>query len=161
MSHYYKTFYNRGPMEQITEQEANRIGVYVVEETHPIHRYKRFFEGKFDSVVYAHASSPENAIADLKSRQERVPAIIYSSPETTPAGGYKWREWHAKSDGSVEWIAEEEFRADTSPVRSSRYTPSGQLRRFTDYIYNHEDVLIELVHHDGDGNITMTEEVDP
>ena len=161
MSHYYRTFYNRGPMERVSEDEASRIGVYVIEETTPIHRYRRFFEGEFDSVIYPEMNNPDGALADLKSRHEHVPAIIYSPPEPTESGGYKWREWHVNSDAMVEWIAEEEFRADTSPVRSSRYTPSGELKRFTDYVYNHEDVLIELVHHDGDGHVTMTEEVDP
>ena len=158
---YYKVFYNHGPMEPLTEAEAKSSDIYISKDDRSVPRYKRFIDGKLHSIVYPGVSDPASVIADLIAGHEGVPAIAFSSPERTATGGYKWREWHMSVDGSIEATVEQEFGGDDRQLRLSRYTNGGVLAGFTDYIYDHENTLTELVHRDGQGTVKMREDVDP
>jgi hypothetical protein len=155
---YFESFYNADPMVEISEPAARELGSYVMEDGGPMRRYRRFSDGKLDSLVYAGWEDPAEPLVDMGRGNEGVEAEIHSPVERCSHGGHRWRIWYVDPAGRVKIILEREYSADGDALRLSRRAPDGGLLSYTVYHYNDYGELYELTTHAPDG--TMTERQD-
>lgn len=150
---YFEQFYNGDPMVEITEAEALSSGYYVIEDEGAMRRYRRFSDGRLDSLVYASWNDPSEPLADIKRRNDGVDAEVHSPIEHCSHGGQKWRIWYFDSFGNTKKILEREFASTGDALRVSLLDPQGELIEYTAYHY-HDGALYELTTHAPDGTVT-------
>ena len=156
MTRYFEKFYNDDPMIEVDPATLADRDFYVEELEGP-RRYRLYVAGKLDSVIYPGWHDPTEPIADLRRRNEGVPAEIYSPVEYGNVSK-RWRTWYVDAHGNIEKILEPEFDENGRFLRENYRGPDGELRSYMVYDYNDWGELIEVVTYAPDGTVINRED---
>ncbi len=159
MTRYFRQFFNADPMTELSEADAHASGTYAEQVGGALPHYRTYLEHRLHAVTYAGDDDPAPAMAHHRAQYPDVPAHIHSPPRRDEHG-VQWRTWYVEPGGTVEKILDHELDAAGNYLKVSYRGPDAELRSYTEYHYDDEQTLTEVVTYNPDGTVLNRQDAD-
>jgi hypothetical protein len=156
---FFDGFFNSDPMTEISAAEAAAERTHAEEVPGPPLHYLLKARERLVTVAYPGWTCPDEPAAYHRATYPGTRCTVYSP--VTRTDRVRWRGWYFDGDGVLTKLLDPEFDERGRMLQQSYRGPDGELRSWSEYVYDHDLDLVEIVTRDPSGQITFREKVEP